>query len=135
MVDVLSGSRLKLARARQHLSAMHAAMRKYIEMEFPQEAENSRLELSDKWQALTWLSVPDTDPMIGTLLGDFAHNLRCALDHAIWALVDANGQKPGRHTQFPGAVTESDWRDVVTHGTRRSHLLPRQASRRMPFNW
>jgi hypothetical protein len=42
--------------------------------------------------------IPDRLPAI---LGDAVHNLRSALDHLAWALVEANGNTPNHRTQFP----------------------------------
>lgn len=44
------------------------------------------------------------------LVGDYVHNVRSALDHVVWQLVIANRGAPGRHTQFPIALTEKHWR-------------------------
>ena len=33
--------------------------------------------------------------------GEFAYNLRSALDHLVWQLVSANEDCPGRHSEFP----------------------------------
>lgn len=33
--------------------------------------------------------------------GEFAYNLRSALDHLVWQLVMVSGSSPGRHTEFP----------------------------------
>lgn len=35
------------------------------------------------------------------IVGDAIHNLRCALDHLAYALVDASGNKPTTHPYFP----------------------------------
>ena len=34
-------------------------------------------------------------------VGEVAYNLRSALDHLVWELVEANGKNPSRHTEFP----------------------------------
>jgi|SRR5215510_7255930 len=47
-------------------------------------------------------SVKDAIPdQLSTILGDAVHNLRSALDHLAWALVEVNGNSPNRATQFP----------------------------------
>jgi hypothetical protein len=48
------------------------------------------------------ISVKDAIPdQLSTVLGDAVHNLRSALDHLAWALVEANGNVPDEDTQFP----------------------------------
>jgi hypothetical protein len=42
------------------------------------------------------------------LIGDCLHNLRSALDHLAWALVEAHGGTPGTTTQFPVRITQFD---------------------------
>ena len=43
-------------------------------------------------------------------LGELFYNMRSALDHLVWQLVLANGQRPGRYNAFPIAKNENDWR-------------------------
>lgn len=43
------------------------------------------------------------------ILGDFAHNVRSALDHLVWQLVIRDGGKPGRHNGFPIYDTEAEY--------------------------
>jgi len=43
----------------------------------------------------------DNPERLGVLLGDWAHNLRSALDHLMWQLVILYGGTPNRRTQFP----------------------------------
>jgi len=37
----------------------------------------------------------------GVIAGEIAHDLRSALDHVAWSLVERNGQSPDRDTAFP----------------------------------
>jgi hypothetical protein len=39
------------------------------------------------------------------LLGDYIHNLRCALDHLVWQLVLLSNNKPGWDNQFPVSLS------------------------------
>ena len=45
----------------------------------------------------------------GLLVGDFAHNMRSALDHLAYQLVVAGGGTPSVRTQFPILVESSGW--------------------------
>lgn len=42
-------------------------------------------------------------------LGEILYNLRSALDHLVWQLVCANGQRPGRHNAFPIVKSDKVW--------------------------
>ena len=42
-------------------------------------------------------------------IGEILYNLRSALDHLVWQLVLANGEKPGRHNEFPIVNDASEW--------------------------
>lgn len=41
--------------------------------------------------------------------GEILYNLRSALDHLVWQLVVANGQKPSKDNQFPILDEEAQW--------------------------
>src|SRR5947199_5076580 len=42
--------------------------------------------------------IPDTFPL---LIGDAVHNIRSALDHLVWQLVEATGDIPTNKNSFP----------------------------------
>ena len=42
-------------------------------------------------------------------IGEILHNLRSALDHLVWQLVLANGQKPEHHNGFPICSDKQVW--------------------------
>ena len=52
-------------------------------------------------------------PRLGVLMGDFAHNLRCALDHVLWQLALTLHAEPSRRTQFPIETDRSRWASVA----------------------
>ena len=54
-------------------------------------------------------------PEWGIILGDVMHNARSALDHLVWQLVLANGQRPGKHSAFPICTTEGGWNQAVAN--------------------
>ena len=50
--------------------------------------------------------------------GETLYNLRSALDHLVWQLVLANGQKPTRVNQFPICDEEAAWTNYCTDSLR-----------------
>ena len=64
-------------------------------------------------------------PRLGVLMGDFAHNARCALDHAVWQLALTLHDEPSRRTQFPIEADRSEWpsvaRDRLRHVPDEAH--------------
>ncbi len=94
-----SGVRAKLDRAEVHLAALEAQIASVIE---GYEASIVR-EPDGEGRVLFRLHDPPTIPDdMSTILGDFVHNLRAALDHLAWELVDA----PNDNTMFPVLLAE-----------------------------
>jgi hypothetical protein len=57
--------------------------------------------------------------MWGVRIGGIAHHLRSALDHIVWQLVIANGQRPREGwTGFPVCVTRQQWEGGRRPGER-----------------
>jgi hypothetical protein len=122
----LDGVKVKIDRAGVHLDAIDAAVRNYAGHEFPEGVGRvgpGEIDLLDQgWQQFRWNGVPDMDLMVGAMLGDYVHNLRCALDHAVWTMVRHSRAEPGKWTHFPVAESEAKWRDdVVERSPDRGH--------------
>jgi hypothetical protein len=113
---LLRGVWIKLVRAADHLDAIDTAARHFIEVELKDTVKLSKINpLDADWQEVRWESVPEVDPMLGAILGDFAHNVRSALDQLMWSVVLACGGEPGSHTYWPITESEAQWRDRITH--------------------
>ena len=54
-------------------------------------------------------TTPDAPIEWSVRIGEILYNLRSVLDHMIWQLVRANGQKPGRDNQFPVVNEQNNW--------------------------
>jgi hypothetical protein len=92
--DPLLGCRLKLQQAWRHRQTLGEAIR-------------------TEWRA------DDPPPLrFGVILGDWLHNLRCALDHVIWQLVLLNGKKPTRSNAFPIRDTKTGFDNTVPRELR-----------------
>jgi len=108
-----SGVQLKLERAQFHLETIHAEIREFIKGDLygPSLLD---LDTEQEWQTLRWENVSPIPGHWGVVLGDFAHNCRSALDQIMCRLVEFCGAEAGYHTQFPIAVTEKQWNELVT---------------------
>jgi hypothetical protein len=94
----LSGVRMKLDRAEQHLDALEAEVAPY----------NARgpysvrpLEADGDWWVARLTVTEPPDPRWALIVGDFLHNARSALDNLVWQLVLVNGAEPSFRNQFP----------------------------------
>ena len=60
------------------------------------------------------VSVAPPPLRLGVLVGEFAHNLRSALDQLVWSLALARVEEPSDRLQFPIYDTPpNDWRSVA----------------------
>jgi hypothetical protein len=99
----LAGSRLKLARATELFMALQWESMQFrldgqlVELEDREEAD----DLGNMWMVSYCTSVAKIPLRLSLLTGDIVHNLRSALDHALYQLVLRDGGKPTTKTQWP----------------------------------
>jgi len=125
----LSGIEAKLDRAGFHCKTINAIAKEYAEVYLPNTVRERLTwfpldSLNKDWQPILWDNVTLPAPEWGVVLGEFVHDTRSALDQLIWALVLANGGKPGTHTQFPAADSEAKWRNDVAERDIAERGLP-----------
>lgn len=112
MAELFGGARLKVERAHQHIEELNAALAEHL--------ERGAGELHVKQHAeRDYRLVFDAEPVpaaIALILGDAVHNLRTALDHVAWELVEAAGRKPGKDTYFPIRETREKLVNAVDKG-------------------
>jgi hypothetical protein len=89
---------MKLGRAHEHLSQLKREIRRFVKskpytVSRHDDPENGR-------HVICAHQKPTPDP-IGTLVGEFAYNVRSGLDHLAWQLALLTTDKPGRLTAFP----------------------------------
>jgi hypothetical protein len=139
----LHGCELKIARANEHLSALEAEA-----LRFPAEHDPCELalesDLDSGWHTLGVTRVEELPPEWGVIVGDIAHNLHSALDHLVWQLVLANGEKPGAWTYFPiiseegdflrRAICPSDDKRAMLHGLDWRGEAVAMIERLQPYN-
>jgi hypothetical protein len=95
----LTGSRVKIARAKKHLEELDRAVNGFLKLN-PYEIYN---EFDPRTGEEIWrIKVSIPPPVeLGGIVGDIVHNLRSALDLAICQLVLINGGKVSNSTEFP----------------------------------
>lgn len=118
----LVGVWAKLSRANGHRHAVEDLIERWRE-EKPYEFVHDQ-ESQPGWTILTVRIRKYPPPEIGVIVGDYVHNVRSALDQLVWQLVIANGAAPGRHNQFPIAITEDNFiQNAVTGAPGRPGML------------
>ncbi|MER0203622.1 MAG: hypothetical protein DU480_07130 [Nitrosomonas sp.] len=92
------GAGAKLDRACVHMEQLREATREYMATE-PFELVQRQQENGD---FVVSVRVRNAVPRVWSLIiGDAVHNMRAALDHLVWRLVELGGGLPGRRTCFP----------------------------------
>jgi hypothetical protein len=90
---------IKLNRAYKHILDLDIQVRDFLEGR-PYVARPEHDAKSRKRTFYFQERHPVTTDIVATF-GDAVHNLRSALDHLVWQLVEANGGKPNSKTEFP----------------------------------
>jgi hypothetical protein len=122
VVDV-SGSRLKLARAQKHLDEMLGLL---IEWMNTDPIERQRVEFENEARLSFGVFCHKEPPaMLGTIAGDFMHNVRSALDVAAFAVFMANGGDPD------GKAAKGGYYPAIPDGKD----LDVELARTMPWAW
>lgn len=95
---MFEGSRLKVARANQHIAALEKTFRLYTDRcpcRISKESEpNTKLLVS----LILDEPLPNEIPLT---IGDAIHNLRTSLDHATWELIGIDGGTQDKYTKLP----------------------------------
>ena len=94
-VASFQGCRAKIERAREHLDALEAALNSACEDKANCAELRADLDEQSGFHVVSLKYAPDLSPVseaIGLAVGDVVHNLRCALDHAVWQLASQNQQ-------------------------------------------
>lgn len=97
----LGPSYAKLARAREHLDALKRETTGDISDESPYTVRFSEVDPQTGWCSVSLVPDKLQKPRLGVIFGDVIHNLRCALDYVVTALVDASQTQLATRHQFP----------------------------------
>lgn len=103
------GAYLKIARAKHHRQLLQRALRRFRDR-YPYRTD-TKFD-ADSGENVSYIHIPRQPlPEWGLIIGDAVHNLRSALDHAVWQLAWRQGTPTNERTiQFPICDTADDFR-------------------------
>lgn len=99
MTNRTNGIRQKIKRADEHIADLQALVSDFLSRDFYTLGTKHKPHIDH-----VAYYVIHADPLpveAACILGDAVHNLRSALDHLFWQLVDVSGATADKHTQFP----------------------------------
>lgn len=108
----LEGVQVKIDRSRKHLRDLEMEIAYFLYLkpyEFVSKFDPDRSAVSAYFVLTT--PEPGLLPYWGGVIGDVVHNLRSALDHLAWQIVDANGGATGNDIKFPSSRTEHEYEE------------------------
>lgn len=96
----VEGCRAKLARFEENLASLDRENGRYIEAK--PNAIVPKFDPETGWHTINLSVVKPPGLIFGVLIGEAAHNLRCALDYLAWQLANLDGPPPKpKRVQFP----------------------------------
>lgn len=102
----LRHAELKTARALEHLEALKVELKRFYDSS---PYTITRSDNVESGRHLVRLQMRDVSDRTAILAGDFVHNLRCALDHAVFSLaIHATKAVPKKRLQWPVLETPND---------------------------
>jgi hypothetical protein len=116
------GYRLKLRRAKEHLDTIDNEVRVLLEKHH--QAVPFDPEPEDQWTVFRHGTIEPPDPRWGTILGDFIHNARSALDNLVCAMIlhnDPNARL--EHAYFPAYDGWKKWQSEIIKRDRGAEGL------------
>jgi hypothetical protein len=121
-------ARRKLERAEQHIRDLQTTIEAWIKLRPYRPLIKAKRKDGDAWSVWIELLVDEPLPLnLPLILGDAVHNLRCALDHAMWDLIGFDRGKQHKQLQFIVGFTrvdfESSVRGVITPSQSVKDLL------------
>lgn len=99
MSDRFADARLKVARAKEHLADLQGRIKVWVGQNPIGLVDDHDRQTG--WHILRGKQVPDGPREWAPLIGDWAQNLRTALNYALIQLVEANHGTPCKSNQFP----------------------------------
>ncbi|HWA30051.1 MAG TPA: hypothetical protein VG867_03085 [Rhizomicrobium sp.] len=111
MNNPFPGARLKLDRAKRHITELDFAISEFLK-ENPHGIEiktdgQGHLRVTAKMSEASTVG-------LSVIIGDAIHNLRSSLDHLAAGLIEMNDGTPGRNTAFPIDAAESGFNGNIT---------------------
>ncbi len=97
----LSPCEAKLARARENADTLKREALARIKQEAAQAVRFSEVDPQTGWCSISLVPQKVQEPRLSAIFGDVIHNLRCALDYVVTALVDTSNVTLTTSHQFP----------------------------------
>jgi len=128
----LSASEAKIARAREHAKALEAEVNRITAERNPYGTRIAQVDPNSGWYVIYLTRVDHPrEYTLGILFGDVMHNLRCALDYIVTALVWASNANPTNRHQFPVFSTQVGYENRVGNNVV---AVPRIQGRQGPLH-
>jgi hypothetical protein len=110
----IDGVRAKIKRAKKHIDEFESLADSYIHGDFCTIGAKPKHYPGNLVIYVTRIDpIPEDIPLI---FGDAVHNLRSALDHLAWQLVEAGGGTPSKDTYFPISKTPEGYKSAIGKG-------------------
>ena len=122
--NLFVGSRAKIARAASGCKELSDLAR--AEM-MRRSGPSASVRKEDGWEVVH-LYLPGFSAHLSVVLGEIGHNLRSALDYAIWDSVLACGNTPGTYTAFPICTTRKAYKAAVSPSPSKQGQLSRRGA-------
>ena len=98
----------KIDRAQQHYDAWNATLDRWLDGK--PYGIKGRPEEGTDWFVVKYVETSDAPYVqLSLIFSDYVHNLRAALDHAVWHLLDLANKPTGDATGFPVVRESKDW--------------------------
>jgi hypothetical protein len=110
----LAGAVEKFNRSKEQFDVLRAEMDAFFN-QVPRPHSSAGMFDTEEWEWVERFQIRERPPLrFGVILGDCVHNLRCALDHAVWQVTLLDGGTPNSGTQFPIASrSESQFEEMA----------------------
>jgi len=113
-MDRVAGVRLKIERAKKHIKVLDAELDTFCNTKAYVLATKEKPEIEHVTLYIAEIHpIPSELPLI---IGDAIHNLRSALDHLVWQLIEAAGGTPNRDTYFPICQSPQQYASAIGKG-------------------
>ncbi len=124
----LTSSKAKLARAREHLEALQREVAVVLYEDPPYAVRFSEIDPQSGWCSIDIVprdAGKERFTRLGIIFGDVIHNLRCALDYVVVALVESSAAQLTTKHQFPVFDNAQSYRATVgpPHALNKNGLL------------
>src|SRR5260370_18770129 len=111
---MFDGPKLKVKRAKKHISELIDVVAAYVNSDFCECVIQRNRDTGI--HELVIKVVKQTPCEIPLIIGDAVHNLRSALDILICDVVRNSGNTPTKHTKFPFRETRQELIDAINGG-------------------